>query len=100
VPAAADIDEATGRGRLSYPRAEHLFKTATAAIDPHGNGWTLHQLRHSVSPAPRPGRTHHPNCKPNHATSTWPASVTTSASVKKPPHASPPNTTPPRRRTR
>jgi integrase len=46
VPAAADIDEATGRGRLSYSRAEYLFKTATAAIDPHAKGWTLHQLRH------------------------------------------------------
>ena len=47
APAAADVDPATGRGRLSYPRAEYLFKTATARIDPHGAGWTLHQLRHS-----------------------------------------------------
>ncbi|KAB2350381.1 site-specific integrase [Actinomadura rudentiformis] len=39
---------ATGSGRLSYPRAEYLFKTATAAPDPHGRGWTLHQLRHSA----------------------------------------------------
>ncbi|MGA4987835.1 hypothetical protein [Nonomuraea bangladeshensis] len=38
----------TGRGRLSYPRAEYLFKTATAALDPHHEGWTLHQLRHSA----------------------------------------------------
>lgn len=48
VPAAVDIDEATGRGRLSYPRAEHLFKTATVTIDPHRKGWTLHRLRHSA----------------------------------------------------
>ncbi|MFB9682044.1 tyrosine-type recombinase/integrase [Streptosporangium vulgare] len=48
APAAADICPATGRGRLSYPRAEYLFKTATAALDPHGIGWTLHQLRHSA----------------------------------------------------
>ncbi|MGW1802206.1 hypothetical protein ACWCQN_41515 [Streptomyces sp. NPDC001984] len=48
APAAADIDLGTGRGRLSYPRAEYLFKTATARIDPHGRGWTLHQLRHSA----------------------------------------------------
>jgi integrase len=34
--------------RLSYPRAEHLFKTASAELDPHGDGWTLHQLRHSA----------------------------------------------------
>ncbi|MDX3108109.1 hypothetical protein [Nonomuraea angiospora] len=35
-------------GRLSYPRAEYLFKTASAELDPHGQGWTLHQLRHSA----------------------------------------------------
>ena len=48
APAAADIDPVTGRGRLSYPRAEHLFKIATKDLDPHGAGWTLHQLRHSA----------------------------------------------------
>ncbi|GAA2636474.1 tyrosine-type recombinase/integrase [Actinomadura fulvescens] len=48
APAAADICPATGRGRLSYPRAEYLFKTATRELDPHGHGWTLHQLRHSA----------------------------------------------------
>ena len=47
APAADDIDPTTGRGRLSYPRAEYLFKQATTAHDPHGQGWTLHQLRHS-----------------------------------------------------
>jgi len=46
--ALADIDPATGRGRLSYPRAEYLFKQASMAHDPHGQGWTLHQLRHSA----------------------------------------------------
>src|SRR3984893_14031839 len=48
APAAADICPETGRGRLSYPRAEYLFKQATAALDPHKTGWTLHQLRHSA----------------------------------------------------
>jgi site-specific recombinase XerD len=48
APAAADIDPATGRSRLSYPRAEYLFKQATSQHDPHGQGWTLHQLRHSA----------------------------------------------------
>ncbi|MFI6802846.1 tyrosine-type recombinase/integrase [Streptosporangium canum] len=48
APAAADICPVTGRGRLSYPRAECLFKTASAKFDPHGDGWTLHQLRHSA----------------------------------------------------
>ncbi|WP_214104042.1 tyrosine-type recombinase/integrase [Acrocarpospora catenulata] len=46
--AAADIDPTTKRGRLSYPRAEYLFKTASATLDPHRQGWTLHQLRHSA----------------------------------------------------
>ncbi|MEV6862634.1 CBS domain-containing protein [Streptosporangium subroseum] len=46
--AAADICPVTGRGRLSYPRAEYLFKTASVDLDPHGDGWTLHQLRHSA----------------------------------------------------
>ncbi|MGV9778730.1 tyrosine-type recombinase/integrase [Streptosporangium sp. NPDC003464] len=46
APAAADIDPVTKRGRLSYPRAEYLFKTASAKLDPHGAGWPLHQLRH------------------------------------------------------
>ncbi|MFI7446676.1 hypothetical protein ACIBQX_04175 [Nonomuraea sp. NPDC049714] len=48
APAAADICPITGRGRLSYPRAEYLFKQATAALDQHGDGWTLYQLRHSA----------------------------------------------------
>jgi integrase len=48
VPAAADICPETGRGQLSYPRAEYLFKQATADLDPHKKGRTLHQLRHSA----------------------------------------------------
>jgi len=48
APAASDICPVTRRGRLSYPRAEYLFKTASAKLDPHRQGWTLHQLRHSA----------------------------------------------------
>ncbi|MFI6904789.1 tyrosine-type recombinase/integrase [Nonomuraea sp. NPDC050394] len=48
APPAADICPVTGRGRLSYPRAEYLFKTASAKLDPHRQGWTSHQLRHSA----------------------------------------------------
>ncbi|MFF4621850.1 tyrosine-type recombinase/integrase [Nonomuraea jabiensis] len=48
VPADGDINATTRRGRLSYPRAEYLFKTASATLDPHRQGWTLHQLRHSA----------------------------------------------------
>jgi integrase len=48
APAEADVCPETGRGRLSYPRAEYLFKQAAAAHDPHKQGWTLHQLRHSA----------------------------------------------------
>ncbi len=44
-PAQADLCPETGRGRLSYERAEYLFKQATRAIDPAGNGYTLRQLK-------------------------------------------------------
>jgi hypothetical protein len=40
--ALADVDPATGRGRLSYPRVEYLFKQASTRHDPHGIGRTLH----------------------------------------------------------
>jgi integrase len=48
APSAEDTCPVTGRGRLSYPRAEYLFKQASKTIDPHRKGWTLHQLRHSA----------------------------------------------------
>jgi integrase/recombinase XerD len=38
--ATLDVDPETGRARLSYRRAAHLFNQQT--------GWTLHQLRHSA----------------------------------------------------
>jgi integrase len=41
APAAADVCPHTGRARLSYRRAEELFREQTG-------GWTLHQLRHSA----------------------------------------------------
>jgi RNA polymerase sigma factor (sigma-70 family) len=48
-PAAPkDLCPQTGRRRLSYERAEYLFKQATKAIDPTGDGYTLRQLK----PAP------------------------------------------------
>ncbi|MFG2076368.1 tyrosine-type recombinase/integrase [Nonomuraea maritima] len=47
TPAGADLCPVTGRARLSYERAEYLFKQATKSIDPTGTGYTLHQLRHS-----------------------------------------------------
>ncbi|MBB4931290.1 RNA polymerase sigma factor (sigma-70 family) [Lipingzhangella halophila] len=45
MPAPADLCPDTGRGRLSYERAEYLFKQATRALDPAGRGYTLRQLR-------------------------------------------------------
>ncbi|WP_205215277.1 sigma-70 family RNA polymerase sigma factor [Amycolatopsis albispora] len=45
TPAPADLCPETGRRRLSYERAEHLFKQATRALDPAGNGYTLRQLK-------------------------------------------------------
>lgn len=47
TPAAGDVCPHTGRGRLSYRRAETLFKGATSGLDPAREGHTLHQLRHS-----------------------------------------------------
>jgi site-specific recombinase XerD len=44
--AAADLDPATGRARLSYRQAAALFTEATA--DANDGPWTLHQLRHSA----------------------------------------------------
>jgi hypothetical protein len=45
TPADADVCPDTGRRRLSYERAEYLFKQATKTLDPTGNGYTLRQLR-------------------------------------------------------
>ena len=56
--AAADLDPATGRARLSYRRAEEIFTETTKPLahpditDPDllaaAPGWTLHDLRHSA----------------------------------------------------
>jgi len=46
TPAALDVCPSTGRGRLSYERAEYLFKRRSRRIS--RNGLTLHQLRHSA----------------------------------------------------
>ncbi|MEU0518064.1 sigma-70 family RNA polymerase sigma factor [Streptosporangium sp. NPDC006007] len=45
MPAEADLCPETGRRRLSYARAEYLFKGATKSLDPAGNGYTLRQLK-------------------------------------------------------
>ncbi|MEU4249102.1 sigma-70 family RNA polymerase sigma factor [Amycolatopsis sp. NPDC026612] len=47
MPATEDLCPDTGRSRLSYERAEYLFKQATRALDPAGRGYTLRQLRPS-----------------------------------------------------
>ncbi|MFN2504410.1 MAG: tyrosine-type recombinase/integrase [Acidimicrobiales bacterium] len=46
TPAAVDLCPITGRGRLSYERAEYLFKQGSLKVA--SRGWTLHQLRHSA----------------------------------------------------
>lgn len=46
TPATVDICPVTGRGRLSYERAEYLFKQHSLKLT--NKGWTLHQLRHSA----------------------------------------------------
>jgi hypothetical protein len=45
MPAAGDLCPETGRSRLSYERAEYLFKQATRRLDPAGAGYTLRQLK-------------------------------------------------------
>jgi integrase/recombinase XerD len=45
VPAADDVCQPTGRGRLSYRRAAELLVAQT--------GWTLHQLPSLSADAPR-----------------------------------------------
>ncbi|MFI1829121.1 sigma-70 family RNA polymerase sigma factor [Streptomyces sp. NPDC020412] len=42
---AADVCPDSGRARLSYERAEHLFKQSTKPLDADGTGWTLRQLK-------------------------------------------------------
>ena len=46
APASVDLCPLTGRGRLSYERAEYLFKQNSLTLS--SRGWTLHQLRHSA----------------------------------------------------
>ena len=49
TPAAADICPVTGRGRLSYQRAEYLLKQASLRVAGSGRpGWSLQRLRHSA----------------------------------------------------
>ncbi|MEV0701463.1 site-specific integrase [Saccharopolyspora sp. NPDC050389] len=45
TPRDGDRCPETCRSRLSYERAEYLFKRATAALDPTGDGYTLRQLK-------------------------------------------------------
>nr|WP_241776097.1 site-specific integrase [Streptomyces exfoliatus] len=49
TPEASDLCPDTGRRRLSYERAEYLFKQATRPLDPARDGYTLRRLK----PAPR-----------------------------------------------
>ena len=46
TPANVDVCPVTGRGRLSYERAEYLFKRHSRRIS--RTGLSLHQLRHSA----------------------------------------------------
>ena len=51
--AETDLCPDTRRGRLSYERAEYLFKKTTGPLDPAGDGYTLRQLRPDTGPARR-----------------------------------------------
>ncbi|MCX4987048.1 sigma-70 family RNA polymerase sigma factor [Streptomyces sp. NBC_00572] len=50
TPEPADLCPDTGRRRLSYERAEYLFKERTKSLDPTHNGYTLRRLK----PPPEP----------------------------------------------
>ena len=43
-----DLCPQTGRSRLSYERAEYLFKQHMRTLEPSGTGYTLRQLRSSA----------------------------------------------------
>ncbi|MEU6266530.1 sigma-70 family RNA polymerase sigma factor [Saccharopolyspora shandongensis] len=45
TPRDGDLCPETGRSRLSYERAEYLFKRATATLDLAGDGYTLRRLK-------------------------------------------------------
>ena len=45
TPAQADLCPDTGRRRLSYERAEYLFKETTRPLDPAHHGYTLRRLK-------------------------------------------------------
>ncbi|MGA5195696.1 hypothetical protein [Streptomyces exfoliatus] len=51
TPAPADLCPDTGRRRLSYERAEYLFKETTRSLDPTRTGYTLRQLKPPPEPA-------------------------------------------------
>ncbi|WP_425568761.1 site-specific integrase [Nonomuraea antimicrobica] len=66
TPAPADLCPETGRRRLSYERAQYLFKQATKSLDPAGDGYTLRQLKPPADA--RAGRTRdHQGPAPLHA---------------------------------
>lgn len=52
TPGPADLCPDTGRRRLSYERAEYLFKEATKPLEPTHRGYTLGRLK----PGPQPPR--------------------------------------------
>ena len=95
APAADDIDPTTGRGRLSYPRAEYLFNRPPPPMIPTVRAGPCTSCGTSACNTwPRLAAAR-PNCRPRAATSTWPASGSTSTSGPRQQPASPPTTTPP-----
>lgn len=52
TPGPADLCPDTGRRRLSYERAEHLFKEATRPLDPAHEGYTLRRLKPGPNDTP------------------------------------------------
>jgi hypothetical protein len=91
--ALADIDPVSGRGRLSYPRAEYLFKQASALHDPTAPAGPCTSCGTARSGTWPPAAGPPPSSRPRAATSTSPPSGTTSGSARRPPPGSPRTTT-------
>jgi hypothetical protein len=81
APAEADVCPETGRGRLSYPRAEYLFKQAAAAQTRTRRAGRSTSSATSPSSTWPPTDAPPPSSRPNPGICTWAASAGTSSSA-------------------
>jgi len=91
--APAEVDPTTGRGRLSYPRAEYLFNWRPRCTTRMGPGTPCTSYGTPGLPTWPPRAARRPSCRPSPATGTSAHSASTSGSARRPPPALPPRTT-------